>query len=214
MVISNNVQVVGLGKQRVELINLGWLMIYISKNDVRSRECVTELPDHISDTYTIAYESSFGELGFLKCKESTEILGEIILPRSFSWSDRNREPNEFLGDYKRTMSLGTNGVGVVFHEINENFTKELKLYRDAGLIKLKEKLKGGSEEVNQGVLWRMVKKDPGFIHLGELDVVREMCRYFSVWSCSDAGICFHLYEFPKFISEDLDIKFVDELPCE
>lgn len=189
-------------------------MIYISKNDVRARECVTGLSDCILDTYTIAYESSCGELGFLKCKESTDVLRKIILSKSFSWSDRSKEPNEFLGDFKKAMSLGTNGVGVVFHEVNDNFANELKLYREAGLEKLKASLKGGCEEVNQGVLWRMVKKNPGFIYLGELDVISEMCRYFSVWSFSDAGIYFHIYEFPKFINEDLDVKFVDELPCE
>ncbi|WP_430455028.1 hypothetical protein [Rheinheimera sp.] len=189
-------------------------MIYISKNDIRANECVTNLPAHILDTYTVAYESTCGELGFFKCKESTEILNKIIVPKSFSWSDRNKEPTEFLGDFKEKMSFGTNGRGVVFHETNDNFTRELKIYRDAGLKKLKENLKGGCSEVDQGVLWRMVKKDPGFIHLGELDIVSAMCRFFSVWSCSDAGIYFHLYEFPKFINENLDIQFVDELPWE
>ncbi len=62
-------------------------MILICKNDIRARECVTGLPPYILETYTVAYESEDGELGFCSGRESTEILEKLIKPRSFLWSN-------------------------------------------------------------------------------------------------------------------------------
>lgn len=189
-------------------------MILICRNDIRARECVAELPDTVLDTYTIAFEDNFGTLGFCAGTESTEVLSSIIKPKSFMWSNGISEPMEFSGDYKRVISRRASGVWIVFHEVNENFYNELAAYRTNNIQMLKAKLNKKSIDITSGLLWSVVNKNPGLICLGDLCAVNNTCKFISVWSRSDAGIYFHLYAPPQFISKDLDIKFVDELPCE
>lgn len=189
-------------------------MILICKNDIRSRECVTGIPPYILETYTIAYKSKDGELGFCNNYESTEILQKIIKPRSFLWSNGLNEPIEFSNNYKETISRRSSGTWIVFHETNDIFDRELKNYKSAVLKRLKEKIKGGCADIDFGIFGELFKKDVDHIYLGDLPKINQLCRFISIGSYSDAGIIFHLYDDPKFLDNSLEFEYVEELPYE